>query len=283
MDQPVTDTAGKLMPRDRAARLGRETVAMLRANGYTAPSRRWVSLESALDAAREGTIDYPPDASVPDPPHGSHATVITVENNTTLEVGRRLTADGRVAALNFASATSPGGGFLRGALAQEESLARSSGLCACLEDREMYPFHRQHCDSLYSNYVIYSPDVPVFRLDNGDLLEAPWPLSILTSPAANANALEFEAPEQLPQIPTAMTKRVRKVLSVAAAHGHDRLVLGAWGCGAFGIPSATVAPIFRAALLGRFAGVFRVVVFAITDWSKDRRFIGPFEEAFADG
>lgn len=42
-----------------------------------------------------------------------------------------------------------------------------------------------------------------------------------------------------------------------------------------------MAPIFRDALRGPFAGVFRTVVFAITDSSEDRLFVGPFEEAFA--
>jgi uncharacterized protein (TIGR02452 family) len=230
--------------------------------------------------AREGTLEYPPDVSVRDPPRGGYSTAITVENDTTLRVAHRLTADGRVAALNFAAATHPGGGFLMGARAQEEGLARSSGLYECLKDCAMYLFHQEHGDSMYSNYVIYSPNVPVFRKDKGGLLDEPWRLSMLTSPAANQGELETEAPERVAEIPTAMTERVRKVLCVAAAHGHDQLVLGAWGCGAFGIPGATMAPIFRDALRGPFEGVFRVVVFAITDWSPERRFIGSFEETF---
>lgn len=268
------------MPRDEAARLGHETVTILRTGGYTAPSGGLVSLGPTMSLAREGTVEYPRDVSVPNPPRGNYTNKISVENGTTLQVAHRLSAEGRVAALNFASATDPGGGFLEGARAQEEGLARSSGLYDCLKDCRMYEFHQGQRDSMYSNYVIHSPDVPVFRKDKGELLDEPWLLSMLTSPALNQRALEIEAPRRLPEIPTAMTERVRKVLSVAAAHGHDRLVLGAWGCGAFGIPSAVMAPIFRDALRGPFEGVFRVVVFAITDWSAERRFIGPFEETF---
>lgn len=271
------------MPRDEAARLGHETVSLLRAGGYAGSSGGFVSLESAVRLAREGTVEYPPHVSVPDPPRGSYSTAITVENDTTLRVAHRLVADGRVAALNFAAATQPGGGFLEGARAQEESLARSSGLYECLKDCAMYPFHWKQADSMYSNYAIYSPDVPVFRKDSGELLDERWLLSMLTSPAPNQRGLETEAPERLPEVATAMTERVRKVLCVAAGHGHDQLVLGAWGCGAFGISSATVASIFSDALCGPFEGVFRTVVFAITDWSPERRFIGPFEETFGAG
>jgi len=71
-----------------------------------------------------------------------------------------------VAALNFASANNPGGGFLTGAQAQEESLARASGLYTMLLG---YPMYRSLKDPMYTNWVIYSQDVPVFRCDEGRL------------------------------------------------------------------------------------------------------------------
>jgi uncharacterized protein (TIGR02452 family) len=45
----------------------------------------------------------------------------------------------------------------------------------------MYAFHREHFDPLYSDYVIYSPAVPVFRDDSGQLLEEPYTLGIVDS------------------------------------------------------------------------------------------------------
>ena len=86
-----------------------------------------------------------------------------------------MTSDGPVAALNFASATHAGGGCLSGARAQEESITRSSGLFSALEGRNMYAYHCSRRNAMYTDYVIYSPDVPVFRTDSGELLEQPWP------------------------------------------------------------------------------------------------------------
>jgi len=71
------------------------------------------------------------------------------------------------------------------------------------------------------------------------------------------------------------------VLAIAAAHGYPDLVLGAWGCGAFGNDPHRTAASFREALAGPFAGRFARVVFAITDWSPERLFLGPFRDAFA--
>ncbi|MCZ7684092.1 MAG: TIGR02452 family protein [Sandaracinaceae bacterium] len=70
------------------------------------------------------------------------------------------------------------------------------------------------------------------------------------------------------------------MLAVAAHHGHDALVLGAWGCGVFRNDPTEVAGLFGEALEGRFAGAFARVVFAVLDSSEERRFIGPFERRF---
>ena len=77
-----------------------------------------------------------------------------------------------------------------------------------------------------------------------------------------------------------MRRRIHRVLDIACSYGYTTLILGAWGCGAFGNDPASVANDFRDALLGDFAGNFETVVFAIADWSLDRRFLGPFAAAF---
>jgi uncharacterized protein (TIGR02452 family) len=71
------------------------------------------------------------------------------------------------------------------------------------------------------------------------------------------------------------------VLTIAAAHGHDALVLGAWGCGVFGNDTQEIAELFHSALSYHFQGVFTRIVFAVLDWSEERRFIGPFQRLFA--
>ena len=99
--------------------------------------------------------------------------------------------------------------------------------------------------------------------------------------AVNGRALERYAPgERLAEIPDVMRRRTARMLTVAAANGVRRFILGAWGCGAFGLDPVLMAGIFRDALDGPFRGVFDEVVFAITDWSPERRFIGPFDRVF---
>jgi uncharacterized protein (TIGR02452 family) len=195
-----------------------------------------------------------------------------------LGASRRLIDEGkRPVALNFANGTETGGGFLRGATAQEEALCRSSGLYATLLDDPMYAFHRKH--ELWaeaSDWAILSPNVPVFRDDRGMELDVPWLLSFLTCAAPYAPSVGYPMSGDL------LEKRIARVLSIARAYGYSELVLGAWGCGAFGNDAQRTASDFRSALEGEFAGAFDAVVFAITDWSPERRFLGPFRDVFSD-
>ena len=266
--------------RTLAARLGRQTVDILRAGSYTSPSGRTVTLADTLRQTVENTVEYDPGRHPTSTPRRAAQTRLRVENDTVLSVCRQMVRDGPVAALNFASATSPGGGFLSGARAQEESIARSSGLYAALEGRDMYVVHRNRRDAMYSDFVIYSRDVPVFRVDAGDLLDEPWMLSVVTCPAVNGAALAKYEPHRLNHVPAVMVARTDKMLAVAEAHGVRRFILGAWGCGAFGLDAEMMARIFDEALQTSFRHVFDEIVFAITDWSREQRFIGPFLRRF---
>jgi uncharacterized protein (TIGR02452 family) len=268
--------------RNRAAELGRQTVGILETGAYRAEDDRTVEIALHVSRAVAGTVSYPPGWQRPTVAPRGRVTQLDVVNETTLAAARRLTERGsQPVALNFASAKNPGGGFLSGARAQEESLARSSGLFACLNGHEMYALHRALKDAIYTDYAIYSPDVPVFRSDSGTLLAQPYLCSFITSPAVNAKVVLERAPSRRREIRDAMAERIAKVLTVAALHDHDTLILGAWGCGAFGNDCREIAGLFRDALQSTFRDVFETVVFAITDWSGDRRFIGPFEEALS--
>ncbi|MFA1545629.1 TIGR02452 family protein [Actinomadura chokoriensis] len=264
-----------------------ETVAILERGAYTAPSGRTVRVADRLARTVEGTVLYRPDeldALLRRLPAEAPAeTRIEVTGETTLAAAHRLCGDGTIPfALNFASAKNPGGGFLNGAHAQEEGLARSSGLYTSLRSaREFYDFHRAQGDLLYSDHMIYSPGVPVFRDDAGRLLEEPYDVAFLTSPAPNRGAIRD--PAKADRIPATLRLRARKVLAVAQAHGHARLVLGAWGCGVFRNDPAEVAEAFAEPLRpgGEFAGRFEHVVFAVWDTAQGSPRQAAFSEAFA--
>jgi uncharacterized protein (TIGR02452 family) len=263
--------------RDLAVQLGEEAVTISKAGQYIGPAGL-VGIATEVKACVQATVHYTSDHAHPSPAKGPHTTAYEVTNETTLSAHQRHLAKGhKVVSLNFAAATNPGGGFLTGARAQEEYLCRSSALYLAIKDSPMYAYHRREGHKRYSDAMIYSPDVPVFRDDAHGLLPTPYPASFITSAAPLTKHLH---PEELVHIPDILRHRIRKILTVAQVHGHDSLVLGAWGCGAFGNDGNQVAALFKWALEEDFKGAFKEVTFAIVDTSPEQRFIGPFAKRF---
>ncbi|MBW5420333.1 TIGR02452 family protein [Streptomyces sp. BG9H] len=285
----------------RLRAVAQQTEQIVAAGAYTAPGGHRAQIAEAVAAARAGTRMFGP-GPVEAPRRAPGPTVFEVTGESSLEAARRLVegplagdasrvgegpraGEGSpVAVLNFSSARNPGGGYLNGAQAQEEAICRASALYACLlEARPFYDHHRAHRDPFYTDRVIHSPGVPVFRDDSGELLDAPYRVGFLTSAAPNAGVIRRRLPERAADIPQAVAARAERVLETALACGYERLVLGAWGCGVFMNDPAHVAGAFRTLLGegGRFAGQFAHIVFGVLDRTKGAVTRGAFERTFA--
>jgi uncharacterized protein (TIGR02452 family) len=264
------------IPIREAAYLGRSAVEAAQTGSYKTKSGKEVDWHEAVQSARASKHSIPPGADLPDPEDHSFAeTKIQVANETTLAASRRLTdSELRPLALNFANGISPGGGFLGGARAQEEVLCRSSALYLTLFGDPMYAAHKKRDLPDSSDWAIYSPDVPVFRMDDGAELEEPWLLSFITCAAPYAPGVGQPLSSDLLQ------HRILRVFDIARSYGHASLILGAWGCGAFENDPYRTAMDFRQALENKFDGAFSYIIFGITDWSPERRFLGPFRDVF---
>ena len=278
------------MKRSTRAQIAEQTVAITAHGSYTLPDGRVVDLRPLVDDCLAGTRFYAPEQlrrlrnHVLARPADGPPAVVEVRNETTLQGVARLLAAGHgpVAALNFASARNPGGGFLGGSQAQEESLARSSALYASLQQApEYYRRHRADPSALYSDAMILSPDCPVFRDDDGTLLAEPLPVTFITSAAPNAGAVARNSPDELSRIPEALRQRAELVLALAADHGAPTLVLGAWGCGVFRNDPDMVAGAFAGLLTDGWANRFRRVTFSVLDTSADQAIFTAFEQALA--
>jgi uncharacterized protein (TIGR02452 family) len=278
-----------MVNRKQRAAVAAETVEILNSGSYDIDGNR-VTISQAVDECCRNTLLYPPDA-LEEFIHSlntsdSTQTVLSVVNCTTFAAAQRLIAEGfeNPLCLNFASAKNPGGGFLSGSQAQEESLARASGLYpSLLTQTSYYDVNRQCRTSLYTNHVIYSPRVPVFRDDQDHLLVSPYSVSIVTSPAVNAGAVRRNEPENIEKIESIMRFRIEAVLAIARKHNHRALVLGAWGCGVFANDPHSIASWYRDALTSQspFANVFDRVVFAVLDYADEMPTFKAFQQQLA--
>ncbi len=274
------------MNRTRRQAMAQETLEIVERGNYIAPSGKLVGLADDIrNAVKNTRLFRPEDCAALTAPRTTieYSTQVEVTGETTLQVAQRLSLsrkDSRTLCLNFASAKNPGGGFLSGAQAQEESLARSSALYASqLSQPEMYEFHRRLGTCLYSDHMILSPDVPVFRDDSGALLEMPFLTSFVTSPAVNAGAVHQNEPHNVSKIEPTMRERLRRILLLARGFEYSNLVLGAWGCGVFRNEPQFVARLMNEMLNpnGEFGRSFKRVVYAVYDTTPDGKVLGAFE------
>ncbi|MCZ8523153.1 MULTISPECIES: TIGR02452 family protein [Paenibacillus] len=284
------------MNRTTRAAVAAQTLERLEAGGYENARGQWVDLREAQEAAVRDSVLYRPgtDEELQERAaarlqerecSGFHTPArIELTPETTLAAAYRCCReDGEPAAcLNFASAKNPGGGFLGGSQAQEESLARASGLYPCIVQMgEMYEYNRGRRTALYSDYMIYSPGVPVFRDDEDRLLPEWYLAAFITAPAVNAGVVREREPEAEAQIGPVMRSRIRRILYAALLHGHRTVVLGAYGCGVFRNRPDEVAVWFRQVLEEEaFADAFSRIVFAVYDRSAGQATWKAFEREF---
>ncbi len=181
--------------------------------------------------------------------------LVSVTKGTTFDVAREYIKEGTVGVLNFANPHFPGGGVTKGAMAQEECLCRSSNLYPSLlseeAKNEFYMYHRKSQNLLFSDRVIFTPDVTVIKTDDQVpvlMPESEWfKVSVLTCAAPYSRGETTVDDNTLKDV---FVHRIINILNVALANNIEILILGAFGCGAFGNPPELVASAFNKAIKG---------------------------------
>jgi len=186
----------------------------------------------------------------------------------------------RVAVLNFASATSPGGAVLKGWSAQEESISRISSLYPVLTQDEMmdayYTPNKKSKDprkAIHKDDLIYGSEIMVVRdLETEERIpdDECFKMDVITCSAPNLKDLPQTTLESDGQN-VSVTKeelydihvsRAKHILKSAIVHGADVIILGAFGCGVFKNDAAVVAKAYNDVLVD-LKDYFEEVIFAI--------------------
>lgn len=258
------------------ANLCKQTVDALFAGGYQNRNGQWVNLSTGMANSRQGQRDLAPDAQPGDPLiYCERWTHVRFENNTTLLAAQQMLQQGqRPLVLNLASGKEPGGHFLKGGRAQEETLCRASTLYPHLTGHPMYAFNDTQPKGQFSDWAIYTPAVQVFRTDDGQWLNQPWYIDVLTCAAPVA----FQVSE-----PRAILKqRIFRMLRACQVFGHRDLLLGAWGCGAYKNDPVSTGQDLAQILADHFEGSFDNITFAIADWRAGHSLLHSFATSFRE-
>lgn len=262
------------------AREFRNTVELVNNGFYYTEDNKKVTFEKMVDMVA-GTRFYSDAFSVQDIVVGQQSTTIEVVNADSIEEGLLLLNMGyNPAILNMASRQNPGGGVTKGAGAQEESIFRRTNIFRSLYQFASYAGQYGVEQSTFQypldrNYGgIYSPCVTVFRESekNGySLLSQPKQIAFISVAGMNRPTLTAEG-----MIVNSLVKpikdKIRTIFRIGLKHGHDSLVLGALGCGAFCNPPQHIARLFHEVLYeNEFANKFKHIVFAILEDHNSHR------------
>ena len=191
----------------------------------------------------------------------------------------------KIGVLNFASAKHPGGGVTRGARAQEESICRASTLYPCLNTdflKDNYYSYHMNKVKEYSNRIIYIPNIIVFKSDEDIfskiLTEDKWyNIDIISCAAHNQKAykLSYEKLKELNY------NKIKAIIDCAVENNIDILILGAFGCGAFGNDPKLVSKIFKKILIDeKYFEYFFKVHFAIFSMPYETKNLNEFQNTF---
>lgn len=192
------------------------------------------------------------------------------DNNITfIEGGTIETAHGycdkynKVAILNFADGYKPGGWPELGCLTQEENLCRTTNLYSILDSNKCKTaYYNVNIDydnryGLCTDALIYSPNILILKNDkNYKLYKNIKNVDVITCPAPSCR---FNTSKDALNI---YKQRINKILKSAIRNNVDCIILGAWGCGAFGQSKYHVAKAFKECL-DVYGKYFKEVVFAI--------------------
>lgn len=215
-------------------------------------------------------------------PEKQYRTRFSVVNKDCLVAALDLIKEGdatKIAVLNMASKTTPGGGVTKGSFSQEEELFRRTNLSKSLYrysefGREVYGF-RQPKESSIDDYPlslysgIYSPGIRVFRSQSDyEFLPADqtYNINVISVSAINRPDLSEDRRRIQGKYVPRVKEKIRVIFRIAALNGVNSLVLGAFGCGAYQNPANHVAELFYEVLEEKeFAKRFKNIVFAILE------------------
>ena len=202
---------------------------------------------------------------------------VVVSKKSVLEAAQNYVDKGYATCLlSFASATNPGGGTLKGALGQEESLCRCSTLYPCLTTQEIvskfYEIHKVTKTNENNDDCIYTSNVCVFKNDKNLVKlkqEDWWNVNIITCAAPDLRNIKQEkiSYEKLLKI---FESRIKRIFEIAMFNRNNALILGAFGCGAYKNPPEIVSKAFKNVII-EYGNFFDVIEFAIYQVNKSSK------------
>lgn len=278
----------KVWTRDELVKVSEETQKWVDKGLYMTPSNTKIHLRSGRELSEQSKryVCRPVDSSLT--PKYDQMRVVIQERDC-LDVAQELVQDGmKTMVLLFSGPESAGGGYEDGrGNGQEENIIIRSDLRGFMkfQDEEIIldtareKSNQQSLFPIFENHLIVTPGVTVFRESKARcyaLSDKPFQIGILVSAARNLNGLQEREKGHYKQTKDGIVYAqsqvqdeveliIKNQLLRAFEAGYEALILGPFGCGAFGHPPQAVASLYRKVIDHYFARAFKTIIFAILD------------------
>lgn len=282
--------------RDRSYEISmfEDTMQILK-QGYYGKNGKKIALKLSDNAMKDIQVYLPDDvkkvcnAELQHHIEKTEGCIHSCENIDSYALARKRYSEGisKILVLNLASPVHPGGGVRRGARAQEEDLCRKSSLLLSLESkaaRKYYSYNAGLHSFMGSDALMLTPNVEIIKDENGILLDDTVVVSVLTCAAPKvSNGKEGLSEREYREL---VYNRIVGMLKCAAYFGYRDLVLGAWGCGAYGNDAAVISDLFYKALKEldykgyKEIDLFNRIDFAVLDRTKEQYNFKQFKRNF---
>ena len=282
-----------MLSKEELVKVFLDTRLRIKEKGYTNQKGQWINFEN-LESQVKWSKFYQKLSKLDTSKRPVYNTKIYVQNIDTFLKAQEM---GYCAVLNMASYRCPGGGVKNGSKAQEEELCRRSTLVKSLykytdnkenndlsgvePGKDIYPI------PMYGG--IYSPGVEVFKSSiSYSFLDKPFKCNVISVPAFSHPEIDTRTGDMLDKYATIFKGKIRAIYRIALCNHQVKLVLGAFGCGAYACPPRHVARLFKQVLEEpEFKNHFKEICFAILEDRNSRKNnaggnIKPFKEVFSD-
>lgn len=258
----------------RCVKVANETIDLFKKGEYASSTGKRHNLTEYLKFSSEQSRLYnDAGTNAPKQPRFPH-TEFEVRSQNCVEMAYELSLNGNnTLVLNLGNSHKSGGAYLEHRGTQEEELFRCTGLAPVLDQRhgiqkqDFYPIHHKAGPS----GGIYTPQVPIIRMGmkhDYSFYEQPMIIAAATFASYNQPKLDYSDPAN-PRLQGEELKwtkeKIRTIYRMAYENGHDTLVLGAIGCGAFSNPPRHIAELFMDVYEKEFKGCFKYVGFAVIE------------------
>lgn len=229
--------------------------------------KKFEELQLIFDISKDEILGYKPKfinpADIKKPTSINKKVEVSVRQENVIKT---IASEENPLVLVFASAKNPGGGVTQGSIAQEEVISlHSSWYFQLIDNPQIIKdfYLPKGANAINTDNMLYL-ESSFLLTDEYHNMISPKKVSFLGATAPNLKGMVnqgLKCDENM--VYNIFSQRIKNVLNFAMSAPNEILIVGAWGCGVFGLSPKITAQLFKENI--QSTGFNKKVIFSIVD------------------